>query len=191
MKDHNMIRDYVKNDKGELVSFWSDYHQARNGTKGKRIYLHPEEGYGFAGGGIVLVYAKFTDEEEGKKKLRTGWVGNAVDNGNSSTVDVEIEESKGKWLFKTTKRETVKVPREDIWEYGEHRTTEFDRKEILEAATLEIKSRPKSGGKRKTNKRKTKKGGRKPKETYYKYSPNTGRKIRVTRKKSTTKRSRR
>ena len=50
---------------------------------------------------------------------------------------------------------------------------------------------PTSGGKRKTNKRKSKKGGRKPKETYYKYSPNTGRKIRVTRKKSTTKRSRR
>lgn len=50
---------------------------------------------------------------------------------------------------------------------------------------------PTSGGKRKTNKKKPKKGGRKPKETYYKYSPNTGRKIRVTRKKSTTKRSRR
>ena len=96
------------------------------------------------------------------------------------------------YKFKKIKKETVNVPREDIWEYGTHTTNEFDRKRIRQEAREEIKRRyPKSGGKRKTNKRKTKKGGRKPKETYYKYSPNTGRKIRVTRKKSTTKRSRR
>lgn len=178
----------VKNDKGDLVSFWSPFHEPLDGTRGKRINLHPEK-YDEK---IVLVYAALKNDE--KPHLRTGWVGRAVDNGYNSKVDVEIEfEEEGKfWPFKTKKRETVNVDRENIWEYGTHSTNEFDRKRIREEAREEIKRRhPKSGGKRKTNKRKTKKGGRKPKETYYKYSPNTGRKIRVTRKKSTTKRSRR
>lgn len=176
----------VRNEKGELVSFWSPFHEPLDGTRGKRIFLHPEK-YDEK---IVLVYAALQNEKE--KKLRTGWVGRAVDNGYNPTVDVEIEFEEGRWPWKKTKKETVEVPRKNIWEYGTHSTNEFDRKRIRQEAAGEIKRRyPKSGGKRKTNKRKTKKGGRKPKETYYKYSPNTGRKIRVTRKKSTTKRYRR
>ena len=43
-----------------------------------------------------------------------------------------------------------------------------------------------TGGKKRRLKRKnkTKKGGKTPKETYYKYSPNTGKRIRVTTKKN-------
>lgn len=51
---------------------------------------------------------------------------------------------------------------------------------------IEPKKQTTTGGKKRRLKRKnkTKKGGKTPKETYYKYSPNTGKRIRVTTKKN-------
>jgi hypothetical protein len=51
---------------------------------------------------------------------------------------------------------------------------------------IEPKKQATTGGKKRRLKRKnkTKKGGKTPKETYYKYSPNTGKRIRVTTKKN-------